>query len=91
MNTHTSTPRTAVNLTTGLYEVVIDGHVIVTPFATSTGHAIALAINLHRSRNDIPTNVQIRHTSVTRIPLVIGTTVPSQSGTAKVYGRKVSA
>ena len=82
---------TPINLTTAFYEVVIEGAVILTPFATSKGHAVELALALYKSQEGIPTSVTIRHDSVTRIPLVIGTTVPSKSNAAIVRGRKVSA
>lgn len=89
--TRKSTPSTPVKNIAAFYEVVIDGETIVTPFATSKGHAIELAIALHRDAARIPSSQHVQYESVRRIPLVIGTTVPSKSGTATLHGRKVTA
>jgi len=83
----TNSTSTPVKVTAAFYEVVIGTRAIVAPFATSKAHAIDLAIVLHRDAFDIPTNVHVQHDSVRRIPLVVGTTVPSLSGKATLHGK----
>jgi hypothetical protein len=85
-----STPTTPVKNTTGFYEVGVCDEIIQVPFATSQGHAIDLAIALHRDAARIPASQHMQHDFVRRIPLVIGTTVPSKSGNATLHGRKVA-
>jgi hypothetical protein len=70
------------------YPETVPAAVIQVPFANSKGDAIDKALDLHRSKWEIPRTVTIMPT-VASIPLVVGTTVPSASGTARWKGRTI--
>ena len=60
------------------------------PFGRNQAHAIETGLSRYRDRHSLPSGYTVFATA-TVVPLKVGTTVPSASGTARFHGRTVNA